>query len=178
MQNSQYKMMKRQNGAVLVVSLFILLVLTLIGVSGMQGTVLQERMASNTRDRSLAFQSSESAMREAEAYLAGIVTTGDFDGSAGLFNIVQAEPDYKTAATWTSGATSVAGSDGYSRYYIKQFGLIPGIQGAMNMSGYGDNKGSGDVTTFRITTHGTGATTDDDGAVSEVVIRSYFGRMF
>ena len=51
-----FQTVHNQQGAALVVSLFMLLILTLIGVSGMQGTVLQERMASNTKDRSIAFQ--------------------------------------------------------------------------------------------------------------------------
>jgi type IV pilus assembly protein PilX len=55
-----------QSGAVLVISLIMLLLLTLIGVTGMQTTSLEEKMAGNTRDRSVAFQAAESALRDAE----------------------------------------------------------------------------------------------------------------
>lgn len=55
-----------QQGAVLVVGLLILLLLTLIGTSAMQGTSMQERMSGNMRDRNLAFQAAEAALREAE----------------------------------------------------------------------------------------------------------------
>ncbi len=168
-----------QRGAALVVSLLILLVLTLIGVSGMQSTVLEERMASNTRERNIAFQAAESALRDAETYIDGITTTGDFDGTAGLFSDTQDEPDYTSAATWSDNATSVAannvpGSASAPRYFIKRFGTITGTQGAMNITNYGDNKGSGDVTTFRITARGVGGNNDS----AEVILRSYYGRIF
>jgi len=56
---------KKQNGAVLVVSLLILLVLTLIGVSSMDGSIMEEKMASNSQTASATFQKADSAIREA-----------------------------------------------------------------------------------------------------------------
>lgn len=176
-------MFRKQRGAVLAVSLMILLVMTMIGISGMRGTVLQERMASNTKDRNQAFQAAESAMRDAETYIESIVTTGSFDGSSGLFGETQTEPDFLAPDTWTDNslsveATNLPGSYSPPRYFIRQFGKITGVQGAMNLGGYGDNKGIGDVTAFRITARGIGAAQDDDGVSTEVVLRSYYGRIF
>jgi type IV pilus assembly protein PilX len=57
---------KTQRGAILVTSLLILIVLTIVGVTAMQMTRMQERMAGNSRDISLAFQGSEAALRDAE----------------------------------------------------------------------------------------------------------------
>ena len=51
-----------QNGAVLVISLIILLVITLIGVAGMSGSVMQERMAANAQNSNRAFQAAESSV--------------------------------------------------------------------------------------------------------------------
>lgn len=59
---------KNQHGAILVISLIILLLMTLIGVSAMRGTTLQEKMAGNLRDYNLAFQSAEAGLRDAETY--------------------------------------------------------------------------------------------------------------
>lgn len=59
-----------QTGSALIVSLIMLLLISLIGVSSMQGTILQERMASNLHDRNIAFQASERALREGETWLA------------------------------------------------------------------------------------------------------------
>jgi type IV pilus assembly protein PilX len=56
----------RQRGAILVTSLLLLLTLTIIGVSVMQITRMQERAAGNTRDLNLAFQGAEAAVRDAE----------------------------------------------------------------------------------------------------------------
>lgn len=52
----------RQKGAVLIVSLLILLVLTLVGISGMSNTGLEERMANNYQHSTLAYQGAESAL--------------------------------------------------------------------------------------------------------------------
>lgn len=57
---------KHQSGVVLVVSLIMLLLLTLIGLSGMQSATLEEKMAANMRDRNLAFQAAEAALNDAE----------------------------------------------------------------------------------------------------------------
>ncbi|SDB02703.1 type IV pilus assembly protein PilX [Desulfonatronum thiosulfatophilum] len=73
-----------QTGSALVISLVMLLVLTLMAVAGMQTTSLQERMAGNMRDKDLAFQAAEAALREAESYLQGAVLD-PFDGTNGLY---------------------------------------------------------------------------------------------
>jgi type IV pilus assembly protein PilX len=56
------KRYKVQTGVVLVISLIILLLLTLIGLTAMQTTVLEEKMAGNLRDKNIAFQAAESAL--------------------------------------------------------------------------------------------------------------------
>jgi len=60
---------RHERGAILVSSLLMLLVLTVIGVSVMQITRMQERMAGNTRDLNLAFQGAEAGLRDAEQFL-------------------------------------------------------------------------------------------------------------
>ncbi|SET73524.1 type IV pilus assembly protein PilX [Marinobacter segnicrescens] len=56
-------------GSALIVSLVMLLLISLIGISSMQGTVLQERMASNLQDRNISFQASERALKVGENWL-------------------------------------------------------------------------------------------------------------
>jgi type IV pilus assembly protein PilX len=53
---------RKQEGAALVVSLIILLVMTLIGVSSMSTSLLQEKMASNAQSSNITFQAAESAV--------------------------------------------------------------------------------------------------------------------
>jgi type IV pilus assembly protein PilX len=74
-----------QRGAALLVSLIFLLLMSLIGVMAMQGATMQERMAGNTRDRHLAFQAAEAALREAEAFLDITPALPDFTNAAGLY---------------------------------------------------------------------------------------------
>jgi len=70
-----------QAGAVLVVSMIMLLLLTLIGTTGMSVTALEEKMAGNVRDRNLAFQAAESALELGEA--AATTAAATVDCSAG-----------------------------------------------------------------------------------------------
>jgi len=55
----------RQHGAVLVISLLVLLVLTLVGVSSLDGSLMEEKMASNSQIATTTFQQAESSIREA-----------------------------------------------------------------------------------------------------------------
>lgn len=54
----------QQQGAVLVVSLLVLLVLTLIGISSMNGSIMEEKMAANAQIATTTFQKAESSIRE------------------------------------------------------------------------------------------------------------------
>lgn len=58
-----------QSGAVLVVGLIILLVLTMIGITAVQTTTLEEHMAGNARNANVAFQAAESALRDGEEWV-------------------------------------------------------------------------------------------------------------
>ena len=61
--------MQQQRGAALVVSLIMLLLMTLVGVTAMQVTTVQERMVSNSRDLNVAFQAAETALKRGEDYI-------------------------------------------------------------------------------------------------------------
>jgi type IV pilus assembly protein PilX len=77
---------RRQRGAVLFVGLIFLLLLTLLGVTGMQVTVLQERMAGNFRVAHQAFE-------QTEGQVAG--------GQADVRNVLVSLDTYTTVATST-----------------------------------------------------------------------------
>jgi type IV pilus assembly protein PilX len=67
--NSGTRPVRHQRGAILIVSLIFLMVMTLLILASVRGTVMQERMASGLYDRSLAFQAAEAALREGERYV-------------------------------------------------------------------------------------------------------------
>ncbi|MDT8427358.1 MAG: PilX N-terminal domain-containing pilus assembly protein [Pseudomonadales bacterium] len=62
---------KEEAGAVLIFCLVFLLILTMMGVSSMESTILEERMAGNMQDHGRAFQAAEAALQAGEEWLAG-----------------------------------------------------------------------------------------------------------
>ncbi len=66
---------RSQRGAVLTVSLLILLVMTIIGVASMGSTTLQEKMSNNNRQSQIALQAAEVALRNGEAYLVANISS-------------------------------------------------------------------------------------------------------
>ena len=167
-----------QSGVILVVALIFLLILTLLGMSTMRTTVLEEKMASNTRERGIAFQSAESALRDAETFIEGIVSTSGFNGSNGLYGSDDTAPDIAASATWAANssesvaATQLAKSYAAPRYFIQLGETLQGESPDLVVGEYGVHPGSGDTTTFRITARGVGG--GQDGA--EVILRTNYGR--
>jgi Tfp pilus assembly protein PilX len=76
-----------QNGFVLVTSLIFLIILSILGVMAMQGSLFEERMSANDRDRSIAREYAEMALRDAERDILGIRFDGAFCAAAGCANL-------------------------------------------------------------------------------------------
>lgn len=55
-----------QRGVSLVVSLIFLVILTVLGLTALRVATMEERMSGNARDRNVAFQAAEAALRDAE----------------------------------------------------------------------------------------------------------------
>lgn len=74
---------KQQSGIALIISLIILLLLTIIMISALQVTTIEEKMAGNSQNQNIAFQAAESALREAEGliHLKDILIDWDRDGA-------------------------------------------------------------------------------------------------
>jgi Tfp pilus assembly protein PilX len=70
--NNMLRWNQKQKGSVLFIALTFLVVITLMGLSGMQTATLQERMAGGERDYSIALQVAEMALRDAEHDLLGV----------------------------------------------------------------------------------------------------------
>jgi len=56
----------RQKGTALVIAMLFLAILGILGATTMTNTTLEERMAGNARDRDIALQAAEAALRDAE----------------------------------------------------------------------------------------------------------------
>lgn len=129
----------RQGGAALIVSLTFLFVVTLLGVTAMQTSALEEKMAGNYRDANLAFQAAEAALRDAEADIPSRVTgltgfdsscsNGLCDATSGLSEVWEdttKEANGVAFGTYT-GATSLdtALVGCQPRYWIEGFRVWP-----------------------------------------------------
>lgn len=71
----------RQRGAVLFIALIMLILLTLIGVTGMQVTLLQERMSGNFRAQHQSFERAETRMIEGRDKVSDRLTAYDLISS-------------------------------------------------------------------------------------------------
>ena len=100
MKNLQHN--SKQSGAVLFVSLIMLLIMTLLGISGMQTTILEEKMAGNFKDRNMSLQAGESALREAEEYLRATTVLPSFTGGT----LGHYQPTAAGAARWDDSVTN------------------------------------------------------------------------
>lgn len=100
---------KRQSGATLFVALIMLVVVTLLGLSVAQVTMLQERMANNYQSDMIAFQNAEARLRQAEADLSNSSPCGNSEDpvegviGAGLINNNQAANLGETEKSGLSG---------------------------------------------------------------------------
>lgn len=95
----------RERGSALAIALIFLLLMTLLGVSAMRSSNMQERMAGNLRDRNMAFQSAEAALRAGETWLLGIAN----QQAADLNNPIT---DTVNPANWDGVAPAPTGTVG------------------------------------------------------------------
>ncbi len=161
-----------QNGAALVMSLMFVLVLALIGISSIQTASLELRMAVNSRDQGLAFQSAEAALRYAEDYLRNTDPLPIFDGSE--TGLVQAggngSPPLWSTIDWSTQSQiypgELSGVSEMPRYLIEDLPPMPMPGGSLQ-----SNLPLTEDGWYRITARGRGITT-----VSSVMLQSIYKR--
>jgi type IV pilus assembly protein PilX len=173
---------RRHRGMALFISLVLLLVLTIIGVSAVQTSTLETRMARNEHDVLLAFQSAESALRDAEDFLETVVSIAGFTaaGSNGLWNT----PELGDGARWDDpdiwdGDGSVAADTevgdvvaAQPRYFIEHIASIEREENAYQIDDPYSLTATDRVEIFRVTALGTGGT-----ANARVMLQSTYGRV-
>lgn len=100
----------RERGAILFIGLILLIVLSFLGFTALRASTMQERMSGNLRDREIAFQAAESALRAAEVYLAKTPTlpaATTFDGSTcgakGVYKMTSGVPYFVNAKSGDGG---------------------------------------------------------------------------
>lgn len=106
---------KTQRGAALIIALIFVVVFTLLGMSVVGTTGVEEKMARNYRDADLAFAAAEAGLRDAEIRISGYYTNPatpvnlmEFDSlcTKGLCNQSATQPAY-SSYDMTVDATSI-----------------------------------------------------------------------
>lgn len=175
-----------QQGVALVLALVFLLLLTLLGITALNTTALEEKMAGNVRDRNLAFQSAESALSVAESWIYAQIGKPVFpNNGAGLYLVAGASSSAENwdSVDWSgsnvvtypntptaSGSGTLGKINTQPKYIIEDMGEVQESGGSLVLSASYKGKGT---TIMRVTTRGTGGT---DAAV--VMLQSTYGREF
>ena len=172
----------RQGGITLLVGLIMLLLLTVIGTIGFRNTTLSERMTGNSVDRSVSFQSAESAGREAltviETGLFNTATVGHYatptfmaqggttnfwtKGDGAVVTLPLANCVTTTPFSWTSCSAPVAArytnNAATATYAIELLTRVP--------------SGATTISTYRVTSRSTGGTGNADVVIQTIYSRS------
>lgn len=184
--NQRLQAPRREAGAVLVVGLVMVLLISIIGVSAIRGSNLQESMAGNMRERNLAFQASESALRIGEGMVSDQVSRPLMTDSQGLYNDTFRTPASSiltfSNADWidaTKVKVTTLTLDDVSReptYIIEQLDPDIGLGAAMEGSAI-DLEGmqnTGDITPYRVTARGFGGSVNSIKTLQTSYNRRYF----
>ena len=177
---------KQQSGSALIVSLVVLLVMTILGVQGLQSTTLEEKMAGNYRDKAVAFEAAEAALVAAEGWI-NIQTsppTPSDTGASGVWTL--GTPDVLDANLWSTGgreastdfkikSASQAGLSEQPKFIIEERGRVEGSSkktsaeiGAVSKTAF-----SGSSYSYRITARGVGTTPN-----SVVILQANYNMVF
>lgn len=166
--------MRDQQGAVLIIGLIMLLLMTIVGLSAVRGSNLQELMVGNLRDRHLAFQAAEAGLRIGEDVVNGVNapdTSGAkkglvpelLNGSSGAF--------WYQAHNWVD-ASAPANSDSVAvtidlqvtreapRFVVEKLNVIEVMGQDGSSVNYGDLLKEQELDVYRITSRGVGLTSN------------------
>ncbi len=129
----------KQHGAVLIVSLVLLVILTLLGVSMMNSTKLESRMAANTQESLQAFQNAETGLSQ------GYDNTAAWD-----INTTAAQ------TTTTIPGSSAGKTSEYVVSYIATTGPPSGYDVSQFQTAHFDFSSTGTNSNYQIRLHGGG----------------------
>lgn len=104
----------RMRGAALFVGLIMLLLLTMLGITAMQVTTLQERMAGNFLVEHRAFETVEGCLAKGQASVRDVTTALDLYPT--VANLTLGMPNPMTWDSWLSGTQSTARTSILRRY--------------------------------------------------------------
>ena len=152
---------QRQRGVVLYVALVLLILLTLLGIAGMQVSAMQERMSAGWRASNVAFQNGEAQVKTREIAIvaapAGVIFPADDERCNAFDPAVWAETEIQLG--------EVSGN------FVRRIDRCsPGGGLAIGKAPESEDTN----TQFQISAYGTDVTTTADDRSAEAVIDSIF----
>ena len=172
----------RQQGSALLVCLIFLLVLTVLGLSSLNDTLIQNKMSGAMQDSNVALQTVELASREAEQDVESLIEpTAGFSATGPFYSVGNAPADIFDDSLWSGTRTKEGGAaipdSGFPkpRYLIENLGTMKAQNRATSLviSNVTHETGEGDVYGFRIVARSTGAT-----GTSQRIVETYYGKRF
>ena len=176
----------RPRGMALYPAMLFLLVLAILGVAALSATIMEERMAGNSKDQNLAVQAAEAGLRDAEADILANVTgasaftqtctdglctppsTWDTPTSADISNLVDwGNPAVTRAYGSKTTAGSVALVAAQPVYVIEKLSTLPAQAGRSVGLGVAPTVPGG--VAYRVTVRATGAR-----AETRVILQSIY----
>ena len=171
-----------QQGAILVMCLIFLTILTLMAVSSMDTSVTEERMAGNMQDYNQAFEAAEVAMETAEGWLGAQLDmpTANGAGTAEVWTEDGPDPDTdampwwaeRDATWWNSNADPVSGLQQVAQqpqYVIEEY--FVSTEGQSLAQGTGEQVPTRIL--HRITSRGVGSSGDAEVLLQSTYVRPY-----
>lgn len=180
--NRKFSRPRKQRGVVLLFCLIFLTVLTLMAVTGMETTVVEERMAGNMQDFNQAFQAAEIAMEDGEDWLAAQIDlpVTSSNGATVVWNPDSPDPDAdntywwweRDSTWWGNNAINSANVDGVAsqpQYLIEEF--FTTTEGQSLTIGTGELENSRVL--HRVTARGVGGSDNAQVLLQSTYIRPY-----
>ncbi|MGH8543455.1 MAG: pilus assembly PilX family protein [Gammaproteobacteria bacterium] len=173
----------RQKGAAIFIALIMLLVMTIIGITASQTTTLEEKMAGNLRDQTLALQAGEAVLRWTETWVGQQVSEPTPVAACGsgcddtVWVLNKITPDLTSAALWSTASVR----SNYTGLPITGPGKVAAqpksvveehsfIKDSLNQGKQNDISGQ---MFYRLTANGTGGTTSAQALLQSTYSRRY-----
>ncbi|MDB5814409.1 MAG: hypothetical protein JWN23_1526 [Rhodocyclales bacterium] len=154
----------KQKGVTLIVSMIMLLVLLLLGISASQSGGLQEKMAGGTRNREIAFEAAETALGIAQATLVAnyLAAEHTYTNSTGTATLVGPANEHANDASFWNGVSWVAATCAAAGCHTVPAGKLTKVaaQPMYYVERLADIGSPTPHQTYRITARGFGGTSD------------------
>ncbi len=128
-------MQRKQSGAVLIVTLMLLIVMTVLGLSSMNNSIMEEKMAGNLRNSNMSFMAAESGLRVAEQSIVDLSSkpVPSEDGSSGIWLLDYPDANFDASVDeapsefwwlanaqswWANDADAGTGTDSNTLYHL------------------------------------------------------------